>query len=60
MSNSPWTTKREALNDHTRLLLNARIAKRDRWDEQAVDEHGQWLAERLVAVWPGPDLSSWV
>jgi hypothetical protein len=53
MSNSPWTTKREALNNHTRLLLNARIAKRDRWDEQAVDEHGQWLAERLVALWPG-------
>jgi hypothetical protein len=55
MSNSPWTAKREALNDHTRLLLNARIARRDRWEEQAVDEHGQWLAERLVAVWPGPD-----
>lgn len=59
MSNAPWTAKREALNEHTRLLLNARIAKRDHWDERAVDEHGQWLAERLVAVWPGPDPHSW-
>jgi hypothetical protein len=59
MSNSPWTAKREALNEHTRLLLNARIARRDRWDEQAVDEHGQWLTERLIAVWPGPDPRSW-
>ena len=59
MSNSPWTTKRGALNEHTRLLLNARIANRDRWDEQAIDEHGQWLAGRLVTVWPGPDPHSW-
>lgn len=59
MSNSPWEKKREALNQHSVLLLNNRIAKRDRWDEQAVDEHGQWLAERLVAIWPGPDPDGW-
>jgi hypothetical protein len=57
MSNSPWAAKREALNQHTRLLLNARIAGRDRWGDRAVDEHGQWLAERLSAIWPGPDAS---
>jgi hypothetical protein len=59
LSNSAWTTKRAELNRHSRLLLNARLAERDTWDEQAVDEHGSWLAERLVAIWPGPDVASW-
>jgi hypothetical protein len=59
LSNSAWTLKRTELNKHSRLLLNARLAERDTWDEQAVDEHGTWLAQRLVAIWPGPDVSIW-
>ncbi len=59
LSNSAWTTKRTELNKHSKLLLNARLAERDTWDEQAVDEHGAWLAQRLVAIWPGPDVASW-
>ncbi|MGH3944148.1 MAG: DUF262 domain-containing protein [Pseudonocardiaceae bacterium] len=59
MSNSAWTTKRAELNKHSRLLLNARLAERDTWDEQAIDEHGAWLAQRLVAIWPGPDVENW-
>jgi hypothetical protein len=59
LSNSPWTTKRTELNKHSRLLLNARLAERDTWDEQAVDAHGAWLARQLVAIWPGPDVANW-
>ena len=59
LSNSAWTMKRAELNKHSRLLLNARLADRDTWDEQAIDEHGTWLAERLVAIWPGPDVAGW-
>jgi Protein of unknown function (DUF1524) len=59
LSNSPWTTKRTELNKHSRLLINARLAERDTWDEQAVDTHGAWLARKLVAIWPGPDVASW-
>lgn len=59
LSNSAWMTKRTELNKHSRLLLNARLAERDTWDEQAVDEHGAWLAQRLVVIWPGPDVASW-
>jgi hypothetical protein len=59
LSNSPWTTKRAELNKHSRLLLNARLTERDTWDEQAVDMHGAWLARKLVAIWPGPDVASW-
>jgi hypothetical protein len=60
MSNSPWEIKRTQLNMHSKLLLNARIAERANWDEQAIDEHGAWLAERLVAIWPGPDIAKWM
>jgi len=30
------------------------LADRDRWDEDAIDEHGTWLADRIVQTWPGP------
>ncbi|WP_211239696.1 DUF262 domain-containing protein [Jiangella gansuensis] len=33
LSNAAWLTKRTALNRSSRLLLNARLAERDRWDE---------------------------
>ena len=59
LSNSAWMTKRTELNKHSRLLLNAQLAERNTWDEQAIDEHGTWLALRLVAIWPGPDAASW-
>lgn len=59
MSNSPWEAKRKELNQHTRLLLNARVADREQWDERAIDQHGRWLAEQLVAIWPGPHPESW-
>jgi hypothetical protein len=59
LSNAPWAAKRAELNRHSRLLLNARVAAQETWDEQAISERGAWLAERLVAIWPGPDLKGW-
>lgn len=55
LSNGPWTSKRVALNDHSRLLINARLAEREKWDEEAIDERGRWLAEQLIEVWPGAE-----
>ena len=60
LSNAPWAAKRLELNRHSRLLLNARVAERETWHEQAIVERGAWLAERLVRVWPGPDPQGWV
>jgi hypothetical protein len=59
MSHSPWEKKRAALNRHSKLLLNAELAERDTWDEQAIDERGRWLAQRLAIIWPGPELENW-
>lgn len=59
LSNAAWSTKRLELNRHSRLLLNARVAERETWDEQAISERGAWLAEQLVRIWPGPDTRNW-
>ena len=32
---------------------------RGRWDEDAIDEHGSWLADRIVQTWPGPGPARW-
>ena len=59
VSNSAWLTKRAELNRHSRLLLNGRLTERDLWDERSISERGLWLAERLVAIWPGPGAANW-
>lgn len=59
MSHSPWEKKRAELNRHSKLLLNAELAERDTWDEQAIDERGRWLAQRLAIIWPGSGLQNW-
>ncbi|MGO8961266.1 MAG: HNH endonuclease family protein [Streptosporangiaceae bacterium] len=59
MSHSAWEKKRAELNRYSKLLLNAKLAERDSWDEQAIDERGSWLAQRLAIIWPGPELENW-
>jgi hypothetical protein len=59
MSSSPWLKKRTELNKHSKLLLNARLSEHNTWGEQAVDERGQWLAQRIARIWPGPELTNW-
>jgi hypothetical protein len=59
MSHSPWEKKRAELNRHSKLLLNAELAKRDTWNEQGIDERGRWLAQRLAIIWPGSELENW-
>jgi hypothetical protein len=59
LSCSPWLKKRNELNKHSKLLLNARLTERDIWDEQAVDDRGDWLAQRIAGIWPGPEQTSW-
>lgn len=55
LSNGPWSSKRAALNVHSRLLINARLAEQEHWDEAAIAARGRWLADQLIGVWPGPD-----
>ena len=55
MSNAAWPTKRAALNEHSVLLLNRRLAdENEAWDEERIDKHSEVLAERVIRLWPGP------
>jgi hypothetical protein len=60
MSNAPWPTKRSELNKHSKLLINARLADYDEWDELYIEERGRWLAQRLVEIWPSDDRDNWI
>jgi hypothetical protein len=59
MSNSAWKAKQGELNKGSKLLLNQQLVERypDVFDEKAIDERGEFLAERILLIWPGPD--SW-
>ena len=57
LSNASWQVKQKELNKGSKLLLNARLIDEhpDIWDEAAIDARGARLADRLLALWPGPD-----
>jgi hypothetical protein len=59
LSNAAWSVKRTALNKSSKLLLNAELIDtfEAEFDEDSIDQRGDVLADRICAVWPGPD--SW-
>jgi hypothetical protein len=59
LSNAAWQVKQKELNKHSKLLLNSRLVEGhpEAFDEAAIDERGRFLAERVLAIWPGP--TSW-
>ncbi len=61
ISNAAWDTKREAIDDHSVLLLNRRLIDRwhNNWDENTIAERGRWLSELAVGIWPGPTSNHW-
>ena len=54
LSNDPWSLKREQISKHSKLQINSRLVERTNWDEDAIEERGEWLAEELGHVWAGP------
>ncbi len=71
LSNRPWTDiesqerglgengKRSILDEHSVLLLNHQIVHEniDAWDEACIEARGKMLAQRIVHIWPRPDLA---
>jgi hypothetical protein len=60
MSNAAWSIKKDALNDHSVLLLNSRVvaANPEVWDEETIDARSRELAGRIMRLWPGPATST--
>ncbi len=59
LSNDPWTAKRAALAEHSKLRLNALLVDEEAWDEARINARGEWLARELEHIWPGPDAELW-
>lgn len=67
LSNAAWRYveegkkgKREALDDHSKLQLNARLVKQYRtaWTEASIDTRGEDLFEAARVIWPAPPVSA--
>ncbi|CAN5582218.1 hypothetical protein BH23CHL7_BH23CHL7_16050 [soil metagenome] len=55
MSNGPWPTKRDALQQYSLLLMSADLRNADSWDESAIAQRGKKLASTALSVWSRPD-----
>lgn len=56
LSNRPFAEKRERLAT-SGLLMNQEIARHLAWGAAEITARGRELAERVLAIWPGPDES---
>lgn len=59
MRNSAWPIKKEALQEHSHLILNQRLSEHSDWNEKSIVDRGVWLAERVSRAWPGPEDPAW-
>jgi hypothetical protein len=55
VSNGPWDRKREALREHSQLVLNALVVDLDSWDEGAIEARARMLADVACREWAKPD-----
>ena len=59
MSNAPWKSKRDELQEHSVLLLNNELLTRPTWDEEPILSRSRRVAELVSARWPGPTSEEW-
>ena len=59
MSNAPWNSKRDELQEHSVLLLNNELLTRPTWDEETIRSRSRRVAELVSARWPGPTSEEW-
>ncbi len=54
VSNGSFEAKREALREHSVLLLNHEITNQDHWDEDQIEARSRNLFELAKSLWPAP------
>lgn len=59
MRNSAWPIKKEALQEHSHLILNRHLSEHSDWNEDNIVYRGEWLAECVSKAWPGPEHPAW-
>ena len=59
MSNDPWESKREELQEHSVLLLNNELLSQSVWNEETIRSRGLRMAKLVSERWPGPESAEW-
>lgn len=55
MSNAAWPDKRSALREYSVMRISTDIRNAEVWDETAIAERTERLADLSIAVWPRPN-----
>ena len=58
VSNGPFNVKKEALNDHSLLVMNREITKEEEWGEEQIEIRGRSLLEVARELWPYPETNA--
>lgn len=59
MSNDPWRSKRNELQEHSVLLLNNELLTQPSWDEETIRSRSRRMAALVLERWPGPASEKW-
>ena len=59
MSNAPWKSKRDELQEHSVLLLNNKLLSQSSWNEETIRSRSRRLAELVSERWPSPASEQW-
>ena len=59
MSNDPWASKRDELQEHSVLLLNDELLSQPSWSEETIQSRSQRMAKLVSDRWPGPASEEW-
>jgi len=61
LSNAGWVEKRDILRKHSVLLLSDDLLDSDSWDETAIVQRGEEMAQKICEIWPrSENAASWV
>ena len=56
LKNSAWQTKKSLLQEHSKLYLsNDLLEHSGDWDEEAIQERSEHIAQIALDIWPGPN-----
>jgi Protein of unknown function DUF262/Protein of unknown function (DUF1524) len=58
VSNGPFMQKREALDEHSLLVLNRELCKYETWDEESILTRGKSLFSVARELWPLPAVTA--
>lgn len=54
VSNSAWTSKKDAILDASLLPITQRLRHYESWNEDSIFQRGKELLNEAMKIWPGP------